>query len=140
MPSSASADAQRASSHFPFASSLTFQQAKEICSPDRCQRLLTRIRGNAILFVLKRQKGFRDGNVEGALFFCALRFLLLFLFRTVRFIKRRQLLEHEGRKVRRRLPIDHDFHLRLALLHLRQALASRGCSNFPSQLYLRLRA
>jgi hypothetical protein len=78
-----------ASSHFPSASSFTFQQAKEIRSPKRRQRLLTKIRGNAILFVLKRQKGFHDGNVEGALFFCGLVSLLALKLGAVFLVKRR---------------------------------------------------
>ena len=44
-----SAAAQKASSHFHSPFSFTFLQAKEIRSPKRCQRLLTAIRGNAIL-------------------------------------------------------------------------------------------
>jgi len=31
---------------------------------------LTVIRGSAILRLLNDEKGFRDGNVEGAFFFC----------------------------------------------------------------------
>lgn len=55
-------------------------------SPKRRQRLLTRIRGNAILFLLERQKGFHDGDVEEALFFCGLLSLFPLAFGAVRLI------------------------------------------------------
>lgn len=115
-----------ASSHFLSASSFTFQQAKEISSPKRRQRLLTKIRGNAILFVLKRQKGFHDGNVEGALFFCGLVSLFLLMLCTVCLIERRQMFEYEGGKVWRRLPVDRNLQLALALCHLRKSVPIGG--------------
>lgn len=38
--------------------------------PNRCQKLLTGIRGNAILRLSRYERGFHDGNVKGAFFFC----------------------------------------------------------------------
>ena len=49
---------------------LCLVQAKEICSPKR-RRLLTAIRGSVILSsCYTSEKGFRDGDVSGAFFFC----------------------------------------------------------------------
>lgn len=87
--------------------------------------LLTRIRGNAILFLLQRQKGFRDGDVEGALFFCGLLSLFPLDLCAVRLKKRRQLFKHKGRELRRRLLVDRDFELGLALRNLRNSSTVR---------------
>ncbi len=42
--------------------------------PIRCQKLLTGIRGNAILRLSRYERGFHDGNVKGAFFFCDIPF------------------------------------------------------------------
>lgn len=42
--------------------------------PNRCQKLLTGIRGNAILRLSRYERGFHDGNVKGAFFFCGIPF------------------------------------------------------------------
>src|SRR4051812_14352628 len=48
----------------------TSQKAIEKRLPKRRRRLLTTIRGNAILKLLRDERGFHDGNVWGPFSFC----------------------------------------------------------------------